>query len=131
MIFITETRCSTKDKAPASVTPRHISQEHTKEYNDIQKETNPRVLASLMLTHQGQRLLQNGQIDESISTFERAININPRNGKSYYFLAEAWLAKGNIHQAIECNHLAEMYLKEDEHWNTQVFEQRTRIEQEN
>jgi hypothetical protein len=58
---------------------------------------------------------------------ERAINIHPRNGKNYYYLAEAWLLKGNISQAAEFNHLAELYLKNDRQWKKLVMSQRQRI----
>jgi len=55
------------------------------------------------------------------------LNLNPGNGRNYYYLAEAWLMKGNIGQAMEFNRLAEVYLKDDSEWLHRVIGQRGRI----
>jgi predicted Zn-dependent protease len=93
------------------------------------RETKPRSreLASLHFTEQGQMLLESGKIDEAIGVLERAVSIYPSNGKNYYYLAEAWLRKGNVAQAREWNRLAGMYLAEDSEWSPRVYEQRGRI----
>lgn len=87
----------------------------------------PREVASLHLTEQGQMLLESGKVDEAIGVLERAVNIYPSNGKNYYYLAEAWLKKGNVMQAREWNRLAGMYLAGDSEWSPRVYEQRGRI----
>jgi len=86
-----------------------------------------REMASLHLTEQGQMLLESGKVDDAISVLERAVSIYGSNGKNYYYLSEAWLKKGNIIQARECNRLAEMYLAGDREWSQRVYEQRERI----
>ena len=88
----------------------------------------PRVLASLRLTDQGRTLLERGKTDDAISLLERAVSLHPTNGENYYYLAEAWLMKGNPAQAAEFNRLAGTYLKEDPLWMEKVLTQRKRIE---
>ena len=86
----------------------------------------PRLMASVQLTDQGRILLDQGRIDDAIRTLERAISLSPRNGETYYYMAEAWLAKGAYKQAAEYNRLAAMYL-EDTRWSATVDEQRRAI----
>jgi tetratricopeptide (TPR) repeat protein len=90
----------------------------------------PRVLAALQLTEQGRIFLENNQPDDAIGIFERALNLNPDNGRNYYYLAEAWLMKGNIDQAAEFNRLAEIYLKDDSEWLNRVILQSERIKEQ-
>ncbi len=87
----------------------------------------PRELASIQLTEQGRMLLEKDKIDDAISVLERAISVYAYNGKNYYYLAEAWLRKGNLAQAREWNRLAEMYLAGDREWSQRVSDQRERI----
>ena len=93
--------------------------------------TSPRVLAALQLTEQGRIFLENNQPDDAIGILERALNLNPDNGRNYYYLAEAWLMKRNIDQATEFNRLAEIYLKDDSEWLNRVILQRERIKEQN
>ena len=88
-----------------------------------------RALAALQLTEQGRMFLENNQSDDAIGILERALNLNPNNGLNYYYLAEAWLMKWNIGQAMEFNRLAEIYLKEDSEWLNRVLLQRKRIKE--
>ena len=66
--------------------------------------------------------------DDAIRTLERAINLDPANGLNYYYLADAWIIKGNYKQAKEVNRLAHIYLNEDVKWKLLVIEQRELIE---
>jgi predicted Zn-dependent protease len=88
---------------------------------------NPRVVASLQLTDQGRRLVEDGKPDNAIRVLEQAVSLNPANGQNYYYLAEAWLAKGSAAQAKEFNQLAEIHLKEDREWMIRVAKQADRI----
>jgi len=92
------------------------------------KEQTPSALASLRLTEQASLLIDSKKPDEAIRTLEKSLNINPVNGRSYYFLAEAWIIKGNKKQAIEFNRMAEIYLGEDTIWRPKVLDQKQRIE---
>jgi tetratricopeptide (TPR) repeat protein len=97
------------------------------EENAEKSGLSPRALAALQLTEQGRIFLENRQPDEAIGILERALNLNPDNGRNYYYIAEAWLMKGNIGQAAEFNRLAGIYLKDDNEWLRKVVLQRERI----
>jgi len=90
-------------------------------------EVNPRVAASLQLTDQGRRLLEDRQPDKAIRVLEQAVSLHPTNGRNYYYLSEAWLMKGSAAQAKEFNQLAEIHLKEDSAWMMRVANQADRI----
>jgi predicted Zn-dependent protease len=90
-------------------------------------EENPRVVASLQLTDQGRRLLEDRKPDKAIRVLEQAVSLNSTNGQNYYYLSEAWLMKGSAAQAKEFNHLAEIHLKEDSEWMIRVAQQADRI----
>jgi tetratricopeptide (TPR) repeat protein len=85
------------------------------------------VLASLQLTDQGRRLLEDRQPDKAIRVLEQAVSLHPTNGRNYYYLSEAWLMKGSASQAKEFNQLAEIHLKEDSAWMYRVANQADRI----
>jgi tetratricopeptide (TPR) repeat protein len=98
------------------------------EETDQRNEPAPRTIASLRLTEQARLLIESKRPDEAIRTLERALNIDPQNGQNYYFLAEAWIVKGNKMQALEFNRMAELYLAKDTVWMSKVLEQKVRIE---
>ena len=88
---------------------------------------NPRVAASLQLTDQGRRLVEDGKPDRAIRVLEQAVSLHPANGQNYYYLAEAWLMKGYASQAREFNQLADIHLKADREWIIRVAKQADRI----
>jgi len=90
----------------------------------------PRHEASLQLTNQGRILIQQKRYDDAIRALERAISLYPQNGESYYYMAEAWLAKGSFKQAGEFNRLAGMYL-ENQDWSSRLDRQSSEIESTN
>ena len=92
------------------------------------KRPTPRDQASLNLMEQAVNFLDENKPDESIRTLEKAVTISPGRGESYYYLAEAWLMKGNYSQAREYNSLAAIYLKDDARWMNQIEEQKRRID---
>ena len=119
--------CTAIAPAPPKHTPS-VPPEAKKEKKEVPKaKPRPREVASLHLTEQGQRLLENGKIDDAISVLERAVSLYAYNGKNYYYLAEAWLRKGNVKQAKEWNRLAERYLTGDQEWLRRIYDQRERI----
>jgi tetratricopeptide (TPR) repeat protein len=91
------------------------------------KKTDSRTIASLRLTDQAQKLIASNQPDQAIRIIEQAIAIDPTNGQNYYFLAEAWLMKGDRNQAMSFNRLAEIYLETDAAWALKVTRQKERI----
>nr|NJM04732.1 tetratricopeptide repeat protein [Desulfobacula sp.] len=90
-------------------------------------EQSPMALAAVTFSQQGQAYLKNKKPDEAIRALERAVNLNPRNGENYFYLAEAWIMKGNATQAKEFNHLAEIYMKADPEGLGRVQTQKERI----
>lgn len=91
------------------------------------REPTPRAVASLTLAEQGRMLIQEKRADDAIRTLERAMNLYPKNGEVYYYLAEAWLLKGNVAQATEYNRLAGIYLSKNPQWGPKVERQRKTI----
>ena len=92
-------------------------------------EPDPRALAALRLTDQAKQSLDARKPDQAIRILERAVNLDPNNGRNFYFLAEAWLMKGVIGQAREFNRLAGIYLSaEDSSWEEKVKRQKERID---
>jgi len=87
----------------------------------------PREEASTQLTQDGKQLLQAGNYDNAIRLLEQAIGLNPNNGQSYYYLAQAWLKKGKFSEAKEFNSLARTYLKDDTDWINRVEKQANQI----
>ncbi|MFZ5584478.1 MAG: hypothetical protein ACOZHQ_00975 [Thermodesulfobacteriota bacterium] len=80
----------------------------------------PRATASLSLTEQGRQLLAGGQTDAAISTLERASSLNPSGGQNYYWLAQAWLVKGEPSQAAIYHRQARRYLSADPAWSARL-----------
>lgn len=91
-------------------------------------KVDPRAVAALEITEEGRMLLKDGQTDEAITVLERALNLNPSNGQACYYLAEAWMVKGNRRQAKSFNRLAGIHLQKDREWRARVDAQRRRIE---
>jgi len=95
----------------------------------LPRQPSPRAIASLQLTEQARMLLEANQTDEAIGVLEQAINVNPANGQNYFYLAEAWIKKGNIAQAVEFNRLAGIYLAKDRDWMAKVIKQKQYLDQ--
>jgi hypothetical protein len=89
--------------------------------------SSPRTVASLRLTEQARLLIESKKPDEAIGILEKAMNIDTNNGQNYYFLAEAWIMKGNKAQALELNRMAGLYLSNDNSWKLKVKQQKERI----
>ena len=91
------------------------------------RQRGPREKASFQLTEEGRQLLEEDKPDQAIRLLEQAISLNPDNGQCYYYLAEAWLQKGNLTQARQFNSLAKNYLKNEKGWNALVANQADKI----
>nr|CBX27794.1 hypothetical protein N47_C18520 [uncultured Desulfobacterium sp.] len=79
------------------------------------------------LSKQAQLLIEANKPDEAIRILERAVNLHPSGGENYYYLARAWLMKGNLSQASEYNTLAAMHLKDNPKWTQRIALQKERI----
>ena len=81
------------------------------------------------LTASGRGELQQGRPDAALRLFEQAVSLSPHYGPGHYYLAEAWLAKGNALQAREFHRLAALYLEKDTTWQTRLADQARRLSQ--
>ena len=99
---------------------KQIAQEET-------PQRSPRETASLQLTEEGRQHLSADKPDHAIRSLEQALSLNPDNGPCYYYLAEAWLQKGNASQAGQFNSLAKNYLKKNKEWKTRLANQADKI----
>ena len=118
--------CAAMTSPPPPV-PEQALSVHVEEPARPDDQPGPRALASLGLTEQGRLLLEQGKPDDAISMLERAVSLNPTNGINYFYIAEAWLLKGDTVQAEEFNRLAVIYLREDSEWIAKAREQEERI----
>ncbi len=80
------------------------------------REAPPQQQASASLTRNGRALLEAGRIDAAIREFERAVGLNPHHGPGYFYLAKAWMAKGDWSQAASFHRQAEVHLRGDAQW---------------
>lgn len=88
----------------------------------------PAMVASLELTDEARILLEEERVGDAIRLLERAINLHPACGRCFYYLAEAWIAKGNVRQAAEFHRLAVDYLADEREWTARVRQQKKLIE---
>ncbi len=94
---------------------------------DETRQRSPREKASLQLTEEGKQLLEEDKPDHAIRLLEQAISLNPDNGQCYYYLAEAWLQKGNLSQAEQFNSLAQNHMNQSKDWKDRIEKQAARI----
>ncbi len=113
------------EKPPA---PKPLPPKKEKPAEPPQDKQTPMALAALNFSEQGQVHLRNKKPDEAIRVLERAVNLNPKNGENYYYLAEAWLMKGNAAQAKEFNRLADIHIKTGPEWKDRIQTQKERID---
>ena len=99
-----------------------------REETEPTRQPSPREKAALQLTQEGRQLLDEDKPDQAIRLLEQAISLNPDNGPCYYYLAEAWLQKGNFSEARQFNSLAENYLKKDKGWSARLASQADKID---
>lgn len=90
---------------------------------------NARSNASAALLVQACERLDHNKPDDAIDLLERAIALDPKEGRIYYYLARSWIMKGNAGQASEFNSLAETYLGYDPEWHKKITEQKNDIHQ--
>ena len=87
----------------------------------------PRQAAARELTTRGRRHLADSRPDAAIRELERALNLDPANGKICYYLAEAWLMKIDARRAGEFNRMAENLFKDNPDWLVRIARQADRI----
>ncbi|MGD2269666.1 MAG: tetratricopeptide repeat protein [Desulfobacterales bacterium] len=128
LVFPVVFGCVKEVSAPAAVSREDLVSGDDRT-GPVQPQAGSRMAASLELSHRGKILLDAGDPDGAIRLLERAMSLNPGNGRNYYYLSEAWLAKGDFKQAEEFNRLAELYLATDHDWKVRVAQQSGRIQE--
>lgn len=123
LLCLASARCATAPSPRPSREPAPQEDERV----ETRQESSPRSVASLPLTEQARLLIQKNKPDEALRVLEKAVALYPTNGRNYYYLAEAWLMKGNISQAGEFNSLAALYLRDEPEWAARVKAQQERI----
>jgi Tfp pilus assembly protein PilF len=88
----------------------------------------PRENAAAQLTRQGIEHLDAGRPDNALRLFEQAVGLDPSDGPCYYYMAQAWIAKGKYLQAKRFNHLARDHTADDMTWQALVLRQAEQIE---
>ena len=83
--------------------------------------------AARELIERGRSHLANGRPDAAIRELERALSLNPSDGRTVYYLAEAWLMKTDAERAEQFNRLAEDRFKDDPEWLRRIARQADRI----
>ena len=118
-----QTKVSVTDKQtpPAPLPARKPSEPPTARPDGAQ------ALAAEALVDQGRQLLAQGATDAAIRVLERSVALDSNSGQNYYYLAEAWLMKQNVHQAREFNRLADLHLGRNPEWKTRIDRQSDRI----
>ncbi|NJR63294.1 MAG: tetratricopeptide repeat protein, partial [Cyanobacteria bacterium CRU_2_1] len=58
--------------------------------------------SALAQLHQGTRLLNQGNVEQAIAHYRRAIALNPNAVEAYQYLAEALTQQGALAEAAEC-----------------------------
>ena len=123
---VVEIRTRTQKKRP-DIQKEQVPQAQPKEKTS--PSPSPQMTASLHLTEQGKQYLEKGKVEAAMRILERAISLHPYNGENYFYMAEAWLQKGNQEQATEFNRLAKIHFNKDIEWEKQVEDQKKRIQE--
>ena len=87
----------------------------------------PQLAAARELIDRGRRHLANVRPDAAIRDLERAMSLNPSDGQTYYYLAEAWLMKIDARRAEAYNRMAENHFNDDPDWLVRIARQADRI----
>lgn len=77
-------------------------------------------LASLELTERGRQILSEGKIDQSISLFQKAISLDPRNPYAYYYFGQARFMKKEYEQILTPLDQARIYFLKERGWLSKV-----------
>ena len=91
------------------------------------KPDSAQVLAARALVDQGRQFLAQGDPDAAIRVLERSVALDSTVGQNYYYLAEAWIMKQNVHQARAFNRLADLHLGRNPDWRNRIARQNDRI----
>lgn len=87
----------------------------------ITPETPPERAASLRLTEEGKKLLQEKQYDVGLSRLEKAIALDSRNRYAYYYLAQAHFKLTHYQQSLNFLEIIAPVLAEEPDWLARLY----------
>jgi len=94
----------------------------------IGPSTAPQRAASLRLTDEGRRLLEQGDTAAALDRIEKAIKIDPSNPHGYYWLAQVHLKNGRLDQALAFSDKAiVLFAPNDQAWLVQSYTLRATV----
>ena len=119
--------CASKAPVIPAPEPPHASR------TDAEPESarEHRRTAAEQLIEQGRQELKKNRSDEAMRSFERAIQIHPNGCVPYYYMAEAWLQKGDLRRALQFNQLALNRAEQDPYWKNRIRDQKRKLKQKN
>ena len=77
--------------------------------------------ASTKLVDTGVKHMNAGNLDSAEQMFEQALRVSPTNGKPYYYLGVLAAKKKEHERSLGFLEQAEIYLKDDDFWMSQVL----------
>lgn len=114
-------------KAPVIPAPEPPHAAHTDAEPKAAREH--RRTAAEQLIEQGRQELKKDRAEAAMRSFERAIQIHPDGCVPYYYMAEAWLQKGDVRRALQFNQLALSRADQDPYWKNRIREQQIKLKQ--
>jgi tetratricopeptide (TPR) repeat protein len=77
---------------------------------------------------EGKISLGQKRFDEATEKFQEAVNIDPRNGEAFYYLALVKYEKGEYDQVMNFLTKAEALLKNDSKWASEIGRLRKEVQ---
>ena len=94
----------------------------------IGPDTSPQLAASLRLTDEGRRLLQDGNTAAALDRIEKAVKIDPSDPHAYYWLAQVHFQSGRLDQALAfCDKSIALFGPQEPMWLAQAYTFRASI----
>ena len=117
--------CTAKAPVISAPEPPHPSRSAVESDSDRKH----RIHAAEQLIEQGKADLKNSRPDSAMRSFERAVQLHPDGCGAYYYMAEAWLQKGDLRRARQFNRLARSYADQDPYWERRIRNQARQLKQ--
>lgn len=87
----------------------------------IQKETDPKRLASLRIVEAGKKELQNMRLERAAQEFSKAIEIDATNPYAYFYFAQARIRGQRMPEAVDLLDQAVTRFGKDDRWKSEAL----------
>jgi Tfp pilus assembly protein PilF len=115
-------------KAPIISAPERPHSSRSAIESDAAREH--RLTAAEELIEQGKKDLRNRRTDAAMRSFERSIQLHPDGWVPYYYMAEAWMQKGDLTRARQFNRLARTYADQNPYWKRRIRDQAQQLKRQ-